>query len=49
MKVAIVGLSTAHQITSRFPRIQVLVLDKESGPAHHQTGNNRGVLHCGLY
>ena len=29
--------------------IQVLVIEKESGPARHQTGNNSGVLHCGLY
>jgi len=54
MKVAvvgagIVGLATAHQIACRFPRTQVLVLEKESGPARHQTGNNSGVLHCGLY
>lgn len=45
----IVGLATAHQIVQRFPAIQVLVLEKESGPARHQTGNNSGVLHCGLY
>ncbi len=54
MKVAIagagiVGLATAHQIVCRFPHVQVLVLEKESGPAQHQTGNNSGVLHCGLY
>jgi L-2-hydroxyglutarate oxidase LhgO len=54
MKVAIagagiVGLATAHQIVCRYPRVQVLVLEKETGPARHQTGNNSGVLHCGLY
>jgi (S)-2-hydroxyglutarate dehydrogenase len=54
MKVAIagagiVGLATAHQIVCRYPGIQVLVIEKESGPARHQTGNNSGVLHCGLY
>jgi L-2-hydroxyglutarate oxidase LhgO len=54
MKVAIagagiVGLATAHKIVCRYPRIQVLVIEKESGPARHQTGNNSGVLHCGLY
>ena len=54
MKVAIagagiVGLATAHQIVYRYPRIQVLVIEKEAGPARHQTGNNSGVLHCGLY
>lgn len=54
MKVAvigagIVGLATAHQIVCRYPRVKVLVLEKEAGPARHQTGNNSGVLHCGLY
>lgn len=45
----IVGLATAHQIVCRYPRVKVLVLEKESAPAKHQTGNNSGVLHCGLY
>jgi L-2-hydroxyglutarate oxidase len=54
MKVAIigagiVGLATAHELLLRHPRTQVLVLEKEAGPARHQTGNNSGVLHCGLY
>ncbi len=54
MKVAIigggiVGLATACQLLSRFPSTQVLLFEKESGPARHQTGNNSGVLHCGLY
>jgi L-2-hydroxyglutarate oxidase len=54
MKVAIagagiIGLATAHQIVCRYPKVQVLVLEKETGPARHQTGNNSGVLHCGLY
>jgi len=45
----IVGLATAHQLLQRFPSIQLLLLEKENGPARHQTGNNSGVLHCGLY
>lgn len=54
MKVAIigggiVGLATAYQLLQRFPALQLLVLEKESGPGRHQTGNNSGVLHCGLY
>jgi L-2-hydroxyglutarate oxidase LhgO len=54
MKVAIigagiVGLATARQIVCRYPRTQILVLEKEAGPARHQTGHNSGVLHCGLY
>jgi len=45
----IVGLATAYQLLLRHPGVQVLVLEKETGPAKHQTGNNSGVLHCGLY
>ena len=29
--------------------MEVLLLEKEDGPGQHQTGNNSGVLHCGLY
>jgi L-2-hydroxyglutarate oxidase LhgO len=45
----IVGLATAHQLLERFPSLNVLLVEKESGPGRHQTGNNSGVLHCGLY
>lgn len=45
----IVGLATAHQLLKRFPRLELLLLEKESGPGRHQTGHNSGVLHCGLY
>lgn len=54
MKVAIigggiVGLGTALRLLERFPKAQVLLLEKESGPGRHQSGHNSGVLHCGLY
>jgi L-2-hydroxyglutarate oxidase LhgO len=54
MKVAvvgggIVGLATAHRLLQRFPSVEVLLLEKEDGPGRHQSGNNSGVLHCGLY
>lgn len=45
----IVGLATAHQLQEKFPGVEVLLLEKESTPGRHQTGNNSGVLHCGLY
>ncbi len=45
----IVGLATALQLTRQHPGIQVTVLEKEDGLARHQTGNNSGVLHSGLY
>ena len=45
----IVGLSTAMQMTERFPGLSVAVLEKEPALARHQTGRNSGVVHAGLY
>lgn len=45
----IVGLATAYQCMQRFPRWQILVLEKEAAVAQHQTGHNSGVLHSGIY
>src|SRR5215471_10150149 len=45
----IVGLSFAMQATEQFPGLRLLVLEKESGVARHQTGHNSGVIHSGIY
>lgn len=45
----IVGLSTAYQYVKRYPGRSIRVLEKEAGPAAHQTGHNSGVLHSGIY
>ena len=45
----ILGLATARELLRRNPWIRLLVVDKESGLAAHQTGHNSGVLHSGLY
>ncbi len=45
----IVGLSTAMQMTERYPGIAVAVLEKEPALASHQTGRNSGVIHAGVY
>ncbi|MGC9380296.1 L-2-hydroxyglutarate oxidase [Streptomyces sp. MH13] len=45
----IVGLSTAYAITRTAPGTRVTVLEKEPGPARHQTGRNSGVIHSGVY
>lgn len=45
----IVGLSTALQLQERYPRHKILVLEKESALAKHQTGHNSGVIHSGIY
>ncbi len=43
----IVGLATAAELARRGQ--QVIVLEKESAIAAHQTGRNSGVIHSGLY
>ncbi|GAA3111562.1 L-2-hydroxyglutarate oxidase [Streptomyces rectiviolaceus] len=45
----IVGLSTAYAISRGAPGTRVTVLEKEPGPARHQTGRNSGVIHSGIY
>ncbi|MGX1882545.1 L-2-hydroxyglutarate oxidase [Streptomyces sp. NPDC055287] len=45
----IVGLSAAYAITRSAPGTRVTVLEKERGPALHQTGRNSGVIHSGIY
>ena len=45
----IVGLATAYHLTEKYPNKKILVLEKEDEVAHHQTGNNSGVIHSGLY
>ncbi len=45
----IVGLSTALALTKRFPAARILVLEKETEWATHQTGHNSGVIHSGIY
>ncbi len=45
----IVGLAAAMKVIERFPRLRLLVLEKESAIARHQTGHNSGVIHGGIY
>lgn len=45
----IVGLATAMELVKRRPDLRLVVLEKESTVAAHQTGNNSGVIHAGLY
>lgn len=45
----IVGIATAWKLQQEFPGRTVLVLEKESRPACHQTGRNSGVIHAGVY
>lgn len=45
----IVGLASALRIKEQRPSTSILVLEKENEVAVHQTGNNSGVIHSGLY
>ena len=45
----IVGLATAFRLQQRIPGVRVIILEKESAIALHQSSHNSGVLHCGLY
>ena len=45
----IIGLATALQLTRRYPKCRVAVLEKEEELAAHQTGHNSGVIHSGIY
>lgn len=44
----IVGLATAMDLCQR-PGVKVIVLEAEKKLAAHQTGNNSGVIHSGIY
>lgn len=45
----IVGLATAFQLLTKNPKLKLLLIEKETEVAKHQTGNNSGVIHSGLY
>ena len=45
----IVGLATALKIKETNPGLKVCLLEKEKEIALHQTGNNSGVIHAGIY
>ena len=45
----IVGLATARALLLDRPGSAVVVLEKESAPALHQSGRNSGVIHSGIY
>ena len=45
----IVGLASALKLAVRFPGCHIVLLEKEGDVGRHQSGNNSGVLHAGLY
>ncbi|MCX7875236.1 MAG: L-2-hydroxyglutarate oxidase [Melioribacteraceae bacterium] len=45
----IVGLATALKLLEKDSSLKILILEKENEIAKHQTGNNSGVIHSGIY
>lgn len=45
----IVGLATARELQGRHPGLSLVLLEKEDRLARHQSGNNSGVIHSGVY
>ncbi|MBG73357.1 MAG: L-2-hydroxyglutarate oxidase [Chloroflexi bacterium] len=45
----IVGLATAMYAKEKYPEKTICVFEKENILAKHQTGNNSGVIHAGIY
>ena len=45
----IVGAATFYKLQIRFPKLKIVLFEKEGLLADHQTGHNSGVIHSGLY
>jgi L-2-hydroxyglutarate oxidase len=45
----IIGLATAYNLIKKDPGVKLCIIEKEDVIAKHQTGNNSGVIHSGIY
>ena len=45
----IIGMATAYKFQLKYPKLNIIILEKEKELAFHQTGRNSGVMHSGLY
>jgi len=45
----IVGAATFYKLQKRNPELNIILIEKEKRFADHQTGNNSGVIHSGIY
>ncbi|MES2629520.1 MAG: L-2-hydroxyglutarate oxidase [Bacteroidota bacterium] len=45
----IVGAATFYKLQLHHPTLKIALIEKEDHLADHQTGNNSGVIHAGLY
>lgn len=45
----IIGTAASRELLIRHPKIKMAIVEKECEVAHHQSGNNSGVIHAGIY
>jgi len=45
----IVGAASFYKLAKNNPELSICLIEKEAKLANHQTGNNSGVIHSGLY
>jgi L-2-hydroxyglutarate oxidase len=45
----ILGLAIGYELSKSHAHLNISIFEKEDGLGKHQSGNNSGVLHCGLY
>lgn len=45
----IVGSATARQLKMEHPKLRICMVEKENKLSPHQSGNNSGVIHAGIY
>lgn len=45
----IVGAASARELILRHPSLKIALVEKEKKFAYHQSGNNSGVIHAGIY
>ena len=45
----IIGTATAMRLAIDYPGLKIGLIEKEKAIAAHQTGNNSGVIHSGIY
>ncbi|XP_026751877.2 L-2-hydroxyglutarate dehydrogenase, mitochondrial [Galleria mellonella] len=45
----VVGSASARELLQRYPQLRIAIVEKEKKYASHQSGNNSGVIHAGIY
>ncbi len=45
----IIGLSVGMELSRRYPKAKIVIIEKEAELSTHQTARNSGVIHSGVY